>query len=98
MWHGVLGAQIMFDTNLYGHVEERSLSEVCHRERQNETVNKKSHIQHLGKSLGATLRVINHQQDISPPVAAVLPMSFFQHSMQLPENSIFFFLGKKEFI
>lgn len=33
MWHGILGAQIMFDTNLYGHVEERSLSEVCHKDK-----------------------------------------------------------------
>lgn len=83
---------------LYGHAEERSLSEVYHREKENKTANKKSHIHSLGKSLGATLRVINDQQGVSPPAAAVLPMSFFQPSMQLPENPIFFFLGKKEFI
>lgn len=40
-------------------------------------VNEKSHTEHPGKALEPH-RVINHQQDdVSPPAAAVLPMSFF---------------------
>lgn len=31
-----LAAQVVFDTDPEGHGEEGSLSEVCHRERQNE--------------------------------------------------------------